>query len=861
MVVCVVALTVFVTTSPFAALDTTSPLPLFNSLTHLTYLTSTSPRIRDILTVDGGLERLVRLLREFCASPPPPQSPRVIYGLKPPLRRQSKGKNKGKQAAQTHDWLSERPFPIPQDQASSSSSAALAPNPLTSFDRAAAFRFSLAFQCVVNIGVRGSETVRARVVQAGMLDVVSSVLECWLVSKGFAVCPSPTGSGAPRESREVRVARRMELMERRQRETGAVPPAELTRALQRLPHNFPAGARATLERAAEAEAVMSRIPVRPGGSTTIRVTRVERPSAAPQPPPPAEDPVYMDVTPPTGPEAQSSGSVSATEDDQNDDVMDTEDDSQGLRRRDTIRGPTDPSVTYAAAGPSRPTSGPSASSSSVSLPVPVPVPGRRPVLPFSNSSSSGNISDSVSADTSANATPVGGNTPTGSVTIEAQARERSGTVVGRPVWDAQQPPGSPSRRARAQRHRPHNDTGTEDEAGTEGDDVEGTARMGGTPGQPHPARMAVIVQADGSDGTGMDGMNMIVDQQVGMGGVEQGLVNLDMQANDDLAMGAPPGAPGAVPTTTPQQQQQPPIVGTVQQTPRQLADLTPRPTVAPLVNATPTVTNTRQLPNGNERGANLTGGPGQAGAATNPNAQTPPIGLNGMSSVSSAGSPSAAGALDDQSAGPYREEDVLLSLQLLAYLSKYPHVRQAFYKTRVPLGPPLFAPQPPRSQSTISNLRASLNAAASNLIEAASAAGDSRTASRAAAAVQARAAAINAAVPQPIEHAPNVFSLVERFTFRPSPSESHLPRLPQEIQYWAGVIMRNACRKDETRGGIRQCANMVCGKWESYPREFAKCRRCRKAKYCGKECQSKAWADGHRYAFPPLIGFQPNPVL
>ena len=39
----------------------------------------------------------------------------------------------------------------------------------------------------------------------------------------------------------------------------------------------------------------------------------------------------------------------------------------------------------------------------------------------------------------------------------------------------------------------------------------------------------------------------------------------------------------------------------------------------------------------------------------------------------------------------------------------------------------------------------------------------------------------------------------------------------------------------------------MCGKWESYPREFAKCRRCRKAKYCGKECQSTAWSEGHRF--------------
>jgi hypothetical protein len=40
---------------------------------------------------------------------------------------------------------------------------------------------------------------------------------------------------------------------------------------------------------------------------------------------------------------------------------------------------------------------------------------------------------------------------------------------------------------------------------------------------------------------------------------------------------------------------------------------------------------------------------------------------------------------------------------------------------------------------------------------------------------------------------------------------------------------------------------VLCGKWESYPREFAKCRRCRKAKYCGKECQSTAWSEGHRF--------------
>ncbi|KAF9911276.1 hypothetical protein EC991_004174 [Linnemannia zychae] len=117
----------------------------------------------------------------------------------------------------------------------------------------------------------------------------------------------------------------------------------------------------------------------------------------------------------------------------------------------------------------------------------------------------------------------------------------------------------------------------------------------------------------------------------------------------------------------------------------------------------------------------------------------------------------------------YREDDILHSLQLLAYLSKYPSLRSSFHT----------------------------------------------------------------------ESGSNVFAIVEKFT--------HRTMHPLEIQYWAGVIMRNACRKDDTRKGIRQCAYTGCGKWETKPREFAKCRRCRKAKYCSKQCQSKAWNEGHRW--------------
>ncbi|KAF9048966.1 hypothetical protein BJ165DRAFT_1343277 [Panaeolus papilionaceus] len=180
------------------ALDTTSPLPLFNSLTHLTYLTSTSPRIREIMTMDGGLERLVRILHDFCISPPPPENPSLLYGLTPPSHHPPK------------------PVPVL--------------NP-TSFDKHAAYRFSLAFQCVVNIGVRGSEPIRSRVVQAGTLEVVGCILEAWLAGKGFAVGPSSSASGMPRESREARQARRQMLIEARAREEAATFQREVARRL------------------------------------------------------------------------------------------------------------------------------------------------------------------------------------------------------------------------------------------------------------------------------------------------------------------------------------------------------------------------------------------------------------------------------------------------------------------------------------------------------------------------------------------------------------------------------------------------------------------------------------------------------
>lgn len=135
------------------------------------------------------------MLHEFCTSPPPPENPAIFYGLSPSNARP------------------QRPIPTL--------------NP-ASYDRHAAYRFTLAFQCLVNIGVRGSEPIRSRVVQAGTLEVVGCILEAWLASKGFAVGPA-AAAGVPRETREQRHARRQALAEQRQRDEAA----ELARALHR----------------------------------------------------------------------------------------------------------------------------------------------------------------------------------------------------------------------------------------------------------------------------------------------------------------------------------------------------------------------------------------------------------------------------------------------------------------------------------------------------------------------------------------------------------------------------------------------------------------------------------------------------
>jgi hypothetical protein len=152
-----------------------------------------------------------------------------------------------------------------------------------------------------------------------------------------------------------------------------------------------------------------------------------------------------------------------------------------------------------------------------------------------------------------------------------------------------------------------------------------------------------------------------------------------------------------------------------------------------------------------------------------------------------------------------REEDVLMSLQLLAYVSKYCNLRKYFQNShlvpRLKIGKEL---------ELLDN-------------------GD--TASSEEEDEAPRDEDFDEEYLLPNDE--NIFPLVEKFTVRYHSTD---------MQYWAGVVMRNLCRKDDTRGGIRQCAYYKCGKWEEFTRQFAKCRRCRRTKYCSKECQKSAWA-------------------
>ncbi|GAA5997580.1 MYND-type zinc finger protein MUB1 [Rhodotorula paludigena] len=594
-------------------------LPLINSLTHLTYLTATSPRVRDIISHDGGLERLVRILQQCARGLPSLALPTSLADVKgkgkarapqPRVPRKSPFKAFAEyDLLPTYEDLRELQDSdvdgalLRRSAAEAGTSAAegysymIPPSlflPTPSTAKHVHYTYSLAFQCIVNIGVRGSEAIRTRVVEAGALDVVTFVLERYL---------QDVERQRVRNVLEWRKAEEERLAQMKDDEDERVP---ALRAPTHLHHLAPSST---------ATSPASSAPVSPNPTA----------SAAP---PPSSLP-HISVPP-----------------------------------------------------------------SAISRPLLT----RLNVVAASSAASS--------ASFLAVHPPSRVHTPDTIVSMD-EASSLTGDENG-------------------------SASGQEQEQDAEGDEVMvASSSSSSTSSSLTPAASLALGAAAAAAVAGDEGRKPMHD------------------ASGDVVMGEESARPAPPPQQPASRESSDAEVPPAQRRPHR--PHASRPTRSAAV---------------------------PAPALVAPQA--------------------AAAAARGDAALHFRDEDILLSLQLLAYLSKYPHVRSIFH-----------APS-----ATLASSRSARSGHPSRR-----------------------------AVPPPT----NVFSLVEAFTFRPPQDDPFTPRHPAEVQYWAGVIMRNACRKDEAQGGIRQCANMRCGKWEVYAREFAKCRRCRRAKYCSKTCQSEAWNQGHRY--------------
>jgi hypothetical protein len=112
------------------------------------------------------------MLNEVQATPQAHEDPSVIYGLLPAIRDQ---------------------FVLPEGTPEL-------------VERLAVHRLSLAFRCLVNLGVRGTETVRMRLQEAGCHKVVQQMLEKWMIGKGFfedAQYPSELAHGPPVQATSI----------------------------------------------------------------------------------------------------------------------------------------------------------------------------------------------------------------------------------------------------------------------------------------------------------------------------------------------------------------------------------------------------------------------------------------------------------------------------------------------------------------------------------------------------------------------------------------------------------------------------------------------------------------------------------
>jgi hypothetical protein len=605
------------------ALDCTSTLPLINSLNHLAYLTTSSARIRDILTVDGGVERLVCLLK----------------------------------AGRSKDMMD-------------------------------MWKWNLAFQCVVNIGVRGSENVRTRVVEADMVPVIATILDNYI--KVVDRCREKAEEAKNKALQDVR-QHGSQSSEHQSPHKGA--------SFGNRPSRFESEYRAS-----------RRQP--PPPSIEIPTTYVN--------PPPVTASDAVETTP-TGPQfAVTSPPERTTFSVHRHHHHHHHHHRRGQDARQHFLPPSRHNIQPLA------TAVPSMDTADGFNLRPVRDVDRLPsMVP--------GFHGGLTSQPESPATPLPPN------------QLRSPTV--RPTNLSA--PTARSRRRPSIRHR---------------------ASMVGEPEDPNADSMA----SDESGDPEISGASVPEIQSTTVN-----IQDISMDEGDSMltAVETPLGL--TTPTVSEAQD-----AGTFNITHRSAID-------SSMINDATTPT-----------GPTMGFLPAQPTAANTPpampNATIPRYLLDRHT-------PTSGQVL----AAMPRDEDVLMSLQLLAYVSKYCNLRDYFQQSH--LVPKLKI----GSELHLLDLDETFSPSSSS---------SSPTTSHSACDSEEE----EYLLPDDF----NIFPLVEKFTVR---------HHSQDMQYWAGVVMRNLCRKDDSRGGIRQCAYYQCGKWEEYTRQFAKCRRCRRTKYCSKECQKSAW--------------------
>ncbi|KAK3373940.1 hypothetical protein B0T24DRAFT_280799 [Lasiosphaeria ovina] len=584
------------------ALDCTSTLPLINSLNHLAYLTTSSARIRDILTVDGGIERLVCILKQ------------------------------GRSTDLMDMW-----------------------------------KWNLAFQCVVNIGVRGTEAVRTRVVEADMVPVIATILDNYIqvIERLREKAEEAKQKSDPHRDR-INESSRAHKSSSFSTRSGNL---DVDRSFRRQAPPPSIDVSATLAGPS---------------ATTIIQSNADATPTAPQ----------FQVTPPP--------------------------DRTPLihRSHHSVRG----EPRYSISSPSRQGLQPLAPA----VPSMDTADGFRPVREI----------DRLVSMTYTQVVALGSQ-PASPTTPLPPPQIRSPTV--RPA--SMLAPTARSRRRPSIRHQ-HS-------TAVEADDLN--------------ADSMPIDESPDAEMSGTRGLQPGVSMQ-----------DIAMEDSDTIITGA------AIELTTPtvSETQEAGTFNITHQGPVDGSIVNNAPTPVPNIGLSPNRPTMVSPPQ-----------------PTLPNATVPRYLLDRQVTPN----PQIIAAMP-------REEDVLMSLQLLAYVSKYCNLRKYFQKSH--LVPKL---KIGKELQLLDNPDAAV-------LEAETDEDDDEDACEA-----------EYLLPNDL----NIFPLVEKFTVRYHSTD---------MQYWAGVVMRNLCRKDDTRGGIRQCAYYRCGKWEEYTRQFAKCRRCRRTKYCSKECQKSAWA-------------------